>query len=192
MISLGLPERGTSPAVPFLSVTGITLNASLIGSASRPTRRLGASLSSSTFVLGAPIVQHHMFSLQIGSKSVYKNRAIAKISLTSTYLGVDYAYLRKIAAAIGAKYDVRLDLYTVDCKKVNKLPNMTLSVGDGFAYTWDVPPQDYVLKKVGLSRTDFLTSSSSSLWEGPAAGGRRLYCHFCGFGHFSSSNSIST
>ncbi|KAH7712097.1 Protein ASP-1 protein8 [Aphelenchoides avenae] len=88
-----------------------------------------------------------LVNLQIGSKSVYKNRAIAKISLTSTYLGVDYAYLRKIAAAIGAKYDVRLDLYTVDCKKVNKLPNMTLSVGDGFAYTWDVPPQDYVLKK---------------------------------------------
>ncbi|KAH7719656.1 ASP-1 protein [Aphelenchoides avenae] len=86
-------------------------------------------------------------NLQVGSKPVYRNKATASVSLSSPYLGVPYAYIHKLVAAIGAEYSFKLDLYTVDCKKVDDLPPIILVVGQGFTYTWNVLPRDYVVNK---------------------------------------------
>lgn len=86
--------------------------------------------------------------MKVGSKPVYSNPANATVLLSSSYLGVPYPYMRKFVGAIGAEYNYLLDLYTVDCKKVEALPPITFEVGQGFTYAWNVWPLDYVVKKV--------------------------------------------
>lgn len=112
-----------------------------------------------------PKVDATHFSLQVGSKPVYRNKATASVSLSSPYLGVPYAYIHKLVAAIGAEYSFKLDLYTVDCKKVDDLPPIILVVGQGFTYTWNVLPRDYVVNKVRLTR--FLDLPLNTLLCGP-------------------------
>ncbi|KAH7694142.1 hypothetical protein AAVH_38817, partial [Aphelenchoides avenae] len=70
----------------------------------------------------------------------------AELSTSSPFLEVPLWDFRPVVNAMGGAFNDDLDLYTVDCNKIDSLPPITISLGSGFALVYDVKAQDYVAK----------------------------------------------
>lgn len=67
------------------------------------------------------------------------------------FLEVPPSYFRKMVNALGGRYNYELDLYSVDCKQIDSLPPITItlySLEDRLTYS--VQPHDFVGKIVSL------------------------------------------
>lgn len=71
------------------------------------------------------------------------------ISTATPFLGVDLQNFPYIMQLLRASYDYDMDLHTVDCGRVSKLPVLHFTVGSGFNFLrYDVGPEQYTAKVV--------------------------------------------
>lgn len=77
------------------------------------------------------------------------NSEHAKLSTSSPFLEVPKAFFRPlVVSALGGTFNEDLDLYTVDCGKVDSFPSMSINMGSGFGLIYEVKANDYVAKIV--------------------------------------------
>lgn len=89
------------------------------------------------------------FSVTVGTWSMKSDNTV--LSTSSPFLQVPSWYFRPlIVSTLGGTFDDDLDLYTVDCSKVDSLPSITVNMGSGFGLVYNVSAQDYVAKVVGF------------------------------------------
>ncbi|KAH7675959.1 hypothetical protein AAVH_42133, partial [Aphelenchoides avenae] len=81
----------------------------------------------------------------IGAKSITSGD-YAGLSTSTPFLEVPSWEFRPVVKALGGTFNNDLDLYTVDCSKIDSLPSVKISLGSGFALIYDVKAQDYVAK----------------------------------------------
>jgi hypothetical protein len=72
------------------------------------------------------------------------------ISTATPFLSVDLENFPKIMRLLRyPSYDEDLDMYTLDCSRVAKLPTLNITIGYGFNFLrYDVRPEQYTAKVV--------------------------------------------
>ncbi|KAH7719416.1 aspartic protease 7 [Aphelenchoides avenae] len=105
-------------------------------------------------------------SVTIGAKSITSGD-YAGLSTSTPFLEVPSWEFRPVVKALGGTFNNELDLYTVDCSKIDSLPSVKISLGSGFALIYDVKAQDYVAKingKSGVRCALLIVQGDTGIW----------------------------
>ncbi|KAH7717745.1 eukaryotic aspartyl protease superfamily [Aphelenchoides avenae] len=87
----------------------------------------------------------------VGQRVIYPGGFFAQIATAMPFLEVPPAYFRTMVNALGGRYDYELDLYTVDCKQIDSLPPITITLFSGEdRITYGVQAHDFVAKICAL------------------------------------------
>lgn len=91
------------------------------------------------------------FRVFVGQRVIYPGGFFAQIATAMPFLEVPPAYFRTMVNALGGRYDYELDLYTVDCKQIDSLPPITITLFSGEdRITYGVQAHDFVAKIVSI------------------------------------------
>ncbi|KAH7666353.1 aspartic protease 7, partial [Aphelenchoides avenae] len=72
---------------------------------------------------------------------------IVQLSTSTPFLEVpQYPSIRPFVKILGGKFNDEMNLYMVDCAKVDSFPSISISVGSGFGLAYTVKAQDYIAK----------------------------------------------
>ncbi|KAH7702404.1 hypothetical protein AAVH_30444, partial [Aphelenchoides avenae] len=83
--------------------------------------------------------------ITVGNSSVKGD--IADLSTSSPFLQVPSWLFRPLVVdTLGGTLSDDLDLYTVDCSKVDSLPSIAISLGSGFGHAYNVTSEGYVAR----------------------------------------------
>ncbi|KAH7722676.1 hypothetical protein AAVH_09761, partial [Aphelenchoides avenae] len=93
-------------------------------------------------------MQRNKFSVFVGYNRLDTTEwPSAYIATATPFLGVDLQNFSYIMRLLRTSYDYDLDMHTVDCSSISKLPTLHLALGSGFDFLrYDVGPEQYTAK----------------------------------------------